>query len=93
MLNVVDVATGHVCEVQLTLAGFIEAKKGGGHAMYKMLRLIGRLEPWASTHQGDAGDEAAARRLADGAFTALDVTGSSRWLIELCLHWRRNGAS
>lgn len=31
------------------------AKENGGHAVYKVLRLVGRLEEWSSTHQGDAG--------------------------------------
>lgn len=78
MLNVMDEATQHVCEVQLTLKGFIQAKKGGGHAMYKVLRLIGYLEPWSRWHQGDAADAAAADRLRDGAFSKLDITGSRR---------------
>eukprot|EP00037_Helgoeca_nana_P027137 m.308703 g.308703 ORF g.308703 m.308703 type:complete len:534 (+) comp27414_c0_seq1:772-2373(+) len=77
LLNVQDVATGHVCEVQLTLHGFMAAKENGGHAMYKVLRLVGRLEEWSSTHQGDAGEVGPTQRLCDGGFAAFDVTGSA----------------
>lgn len=76
MLNVVDVETGHICEIQLTLRGFMAAKSTGGHAMYKILRLVGRLEPASAEHQGDAGHEGNISRLADGLFSSWDGSGS-----------------
>lgn len=76
LLNVRDVISQHVCEIQLTLRQFHDIKIQGGHAMYKVLRLVGRLEDWYRTHQGDAADEVTAVRLADGAVSELDVTGS-----------------
>jgi hypothetical protein len=55
-----------VCEVQLTLTDFIKAKSNGGHAMYKLLRLIGRLDPAFSVYQGLASHTVDVSRLADG---------------------------
>lgn len=76
MLNVVDIKTGIVCEVQITLRGFMAAKMSGGHAMYKILRLVGRLEPASSEYQGNADDEGNIARLADGLFSSWDGSGS-----------------
>lgn len=76
LLNMVHTQTGHVCEVQLTLLGFMSATQSGGHAMYKVLRLVGRLEEWSSTYQGTAKDEDVAERLRDGDISVLDITGS-----------------
>lgn len=69
LVNLKDGKTSHVCEVQLTVRGFAAAKAGGGHAMYKQLRLVGRLDPISSVHRGLADNNADVGSLADGAYT------------------------
>ena len=78
MLNVADAETRHVCEVQLTLSAFMQAKNSGGHAMYKVMRLIGRLDESMIERQGRAEHQCdhAGGRLEDGAYSVWDCSGS-----------------
>eukprot|EP00035_Acanthoeca_spectabilis_P028189 m.469548 g.469548 ORF g.469548 m.469548 type:complete len:857 (+) comp28696_c0_seq1:148-2718(+) len=77
LVNLEHTATGVICEVQLTLREFLLAKRDGGHAVYQVLRLIGRLEPGSNEHQGDGRQPDTLTRLADGAFAKWDGSGTS----------------
>ena len=40
LLNVRDNASGHIAEIQITFRSFFTIKSGGGHAVYKLARLL-----------------------------------------------------
>ena len=40
LLNVEDVESGHIAEVQITLQQLLKIKTGGGHSRYKLVRLL-----------------------------------------------------
>lgn len=52
LMNVIVAATGCVCEVQVTLAAFVNIKNTGGHGCYKIGRVIGIDRVDETTHQG-----------------------------------------
>ena len=40
LVNAVYEPTGHIVEIQITLSAFLDIKKSGGHAVYKLARLL-----------------------------------------------------
>ena len=40
LLNVRDQTSGHIAEIQITFRSFFTIKSGGGHAVYKLARLL-----------------------------------------------------
>jgi hypothetical protein len=61
LLNVICLATGHVCEIQVTLEPLLAVKMGGGHVAYELARVLGLFKPETYRHSG-----ALNRRILDG---------------------------
>jgi len=53
LLNVRDPANGHIAEVQITLSSLLAIKTGGGHAEYKLARVLGLNKPDTFKAAGD----------------------------------------
>ena len=51
LLNV-RCATGHVCELQITLRDLLQIKEGGSHGLYRLVRLTNGLAPENATYNG-----------------------------------------
>ena len=55
LLNLLVEATGHVVEVQVTLAPLLRIKASGGHADYQVARVHGLFERETYRHEGALG--------------------------------------
>lgn len=52
LVNVRDVANGHIAEVQITLRGLLDVKSGSGHAQYQLIRMLQLNDPATTSYDG-----------------------------------------
>ena len=52
LINLRCATTGHVCELQISVADLLALKHGGGHATYKLARTLGLFDVNAYDHIG-----------------------------------------
>jgi hypothetical protein len=52
LINCCHVATGHRCEVQITLSGLLAIKDGPGHAVYDVVRMLDLNDPSVTNYEG-----------------------------------------
>ena len=52
LLNVRDVANGHIMEIQITLRGLLDVKSGSGHAQYQLIRMLELNDPATTSYDG-----------------------------------------
>jgi len=76
LLNVLYKETKCICEVQVTLAGFVAIKNTGGHGAYKVGRVIGTDRKECTTHAGELTAEVV-RRVGAGLIQRLQVEGTT----------------
>ena len=66
LLNVRDKASGHIAEIQITFRSFFAIKSGGGHAVYKLARLL-ELNEEETTHFMGKIDSATVGKIGSGS--------------------------
>ena len=76
LLNLRCEATGHIFEVQITLAPLLAIKAGGGHAAYQLARMHKLFEKATYRHEG-AITERVLDGVRSGVIRELECTGRS----------------
>ena len=73
LINARDVANGHIVELQLTFTQFYQIKTRGGHAVYKLARLL-ELNERETTHFEGTPDDETLERISKGILRTLKFT-------------------
>ena len=74
LLNAVHVDTGHIVEVQITLRPLLEIKTSGGHAVYKLARLL-ELNAAETTEFSGEADETTVQQIGKGLIRDVRLSG------------------
>ena len=74
LLNAVHVDTGHIVEVQITLRPLLEIKTSGGHAVYKLARLL-ELNAAETTEFSGETDETTVQQIGKGLIRDVRLSG------------------
>ena len=76
LLNVQDNTSGHIAEIQITFRRFFTIKSGGGHAVYKLARLLELNEEQTTYFMGKI-DESIVEKIGAGLIDRLSEASES----------------
>ena len=91
LMNVRDKTSGHIAEIQITFRSFYAIKSHGGHAVYKLARLLELNEDNTTVFFGDI-DETAVKKIGAGAGAAHMII-QALWLYKYHCFFYPRGAS